>query len=92
MRSDAQLLEAVNVGAEIQLGGKNAVSAAVAGQERNFAAFQRAQDVGVRRLAERASCRRTSLTLVRPGIEYSPLPPMIPISACGKGLLGSFED
>jgi len=29
------------------------------------------------------------LTLVRPGIEYNPLPPMIPISACAKGLLGS---
>src|SRR5450755_163829 len=36
--------------------------------------------------------RRTSLTLVRPGIEYSPLPPMIPISACAKGLLGVTSD
>src|ERR1700737_3280057 len=26
----------------------------------------------------------TSFTLLSPGIEYSPLPPMIPISACGK--------
>src|SRR5579864_7854166 len=27
---------------------------------------------------------RTSLTLLNPGIEYSPLPPMIPISACAN--------
>ena len=84
----AELLEAVNVGAEIQLGGQNAVSASVAGQKRNLAAFQRAQDIGVGGLPN-GVFRRTSLTLVRPGMEYSPLPPMIPISACGKGLLGS---
>ena len=49
----AQLLEAINVGPEIQLGGQNAVSAAVTGQERDFTAFQRAQNVGVRGFAER---------------------------------------
>ena len=49
----AQLLKAVNIGAKIQLAGQDAVSAPVTRQERNFAAFQRAQDVGVRGLAER---------------------------------------
>ena len=49
----AQLLEAINIGAEIQFAGKNAVPASVTRQERHFAALQRAQDIGVGRLAER---------------------------------------
>ena len=49
----AQLLKSVNIGAKIQLAGENAVSPPVARQECNFAAFERPQDVGIRRLAER---------------------------------------
>ncbi len=38
---DAELLQAVDVGAEVELGGEDAVSAAVAGEESDFAAFER---------------------------------------------------
>ena len=49
---DAELLETVNVGAEIQLRGKNAMPTAMARQKRNFAAFERAQNIGVGRVTE----------------------------------------
>ena len=49
---DSELFEAVNVGAKIQFRGKNAVSTSVARQECNLAAFERAQNIGVRRVAE----------------------------------------
>ena len=51
---DAQLLEAVNVGAEIQFAGKDAMAAPVTRQESDLAALERAADVGVRRRAERS--------------------------------------
>ena len=59
------------------------MTAAVPRKKRHFAALQRAQNIGVRRIAE----RRLMLHFLRhrePGMVYSPLPPMIPISACGK--------
>ena len=49
---DSELFEAVNVGAEVQLGGKDAVAASVTGEEGDFASGERAEDVGVRRRAE----------------------------------------
>ena len=45
---DAELLEAVDVGAEVQLAGQDAVAASVPRQEGDAAAFQRAQDVSLR--------------------------------------------
>src|SRR5437016_5979423 len=51
----AQLLEAVNVGAEIEFTGKNAVSSCMTRQKSDLAALQRAADVGVGRRAERSS-------------------------------------
>ena len=49
---DAELLEGVDVGAEVQLRGQNAVAAAVAGEEGDLAAFQFAEDEGVGWVAE----------------------------------------
>ena len=49
----AQLLEGVDIGAEVQLGRQNAMAAAVARQKGDFAALELAQHKGVRRLAER---------------------------------------
>ena len=49
---DAKLLEAVNVGAEIQLGGEDAMAASVTGEESNFASGESAEDIGVRGCAE----------------------------------------
>ena len=49
---DAELLEGIDIGAEVQLRGKNAVAAAMAGQEGDFAAFQFAQHEGVGGIAE----------------------------------------
>ena len=43
----------MNIGAEIEFAGKNAVSARVARQKGHFAALERAADVGVGRRAER---------------------------------------
>src|SRR6185295_18641111 len=50
---DSQHLEAVDVGAVVDLGGQQAMAAAVAGQKGHGAAFQLAEDIGVRRNAER---------------------------------------
>ncbi len=50
---DSQLLESVNVGAKIQLARQEFVAARVARQESNFAPFERAQNVCVRRIAKR---------------------------------------
>ena len=50
---DAELLEAMNVGAEIEFAGQEAVAASVARQKSDLAAFERAADVGVGRRAER---------------------------------------
>ena len=50
---DAEFLEGVNVGAEVQLGGKNAMAAAVAREKGDFAALELAEDKGVRWIAER---------------------------------------
>ena len=47
---DAELFEAVNIGSEIQLGRKNAMSASVTRQEGDPAALERAQDISIRRL------------------------------------------
>jgi hypothetical protein len=52
---DPELLEAVNVGAEIQFTGKNAVPACVTRQKSDLAAFKRATDLGIGRRAERSS-------------------------------------
>ncbi len=50
---DAEFLEGVDVGAEVQFRRKDAVAAAVAGEEGDLAAFEFAEHEGVRRLAER---------------------------------------
>src|SRR4029077_6701669 len=50
---DSQELEAEDVGAVVELGGEQAVAAAVARQEGDGAAVELADDVRVRRLAER---------------------------------------
>src|SRR6516162_3588494 len=50
----AQLFEAVNVGAEVQFGGQEAMSASVARKERDFPPFECAENIGVRRIAERS--------------------------------------
>src|SRR5580698_8984356 len=50
---DAQLFEAVNVSAKIQLAGQNVMAASVAGEECNLPAFQRAADVSVGGRTER---------------------------------------
>ena len=47
-----ELLEAINIGAKIQFGGKNAMAASMPRQECDFAPFESAQDVSVRRFAE----------------------------------------
>ena len=49
---DAELLESINIGAEIQFRGEDAMSASVARQKSDLAAFERAQDIGVGRVAE----------------------------------------
>ena len=49
---DAELFESINVGAEIQFAGQDAVAASVAGEEGDLAAFQRAENIGVGGLAE----------------------------------------
>src|SRR6266571_2226323 len=51
---NSELLEAVNVRAEVQLAGQNAVSAPVPGQKGDFLSFERAENVSVRRRAERS--------------------------------------
>ena len=50
---DAERLEAVDVGPEVQLGRQQPVSGAVPRQKRHALAAQRPDDVGRRRLAER---------------------------------------
>ena len=50
---DSQLFESVNVRAEIQFAGKNAVSAGVAGQECDFATFKSAANISVGGRAKR---------------------------------------
>jgi hypothetical protein len=50
---DSQRLEAVDVGAVVELGRRQPVAASVARQEGDRAPVQLADDVGVRRLAER---------------------------------------
>ena len=49
---DAELLEGVDVGAEVQLGGQDAMAAAVAGEKGDLAAFQLAENESVRGLAK----------------------------------------
>ena len=49
---DAELLERVDVGAEVELGGKDAMAAAVAGEKGDLAALELAEDKGVRGRAE----------------------------------------
>ena len=49
---DAELLEPVNIGAEVELAGRDAVAAAVTGQEGDGPAVELAYHVGVRGLAE----------------------------------------
>ncbi len=51
---DAEFLEGVDVGAEVQFRRKNAMPAAVARQESNLAAFEFAENEGVGRVAERS--------------------------------------
>ena len=50
---DAEFFECVDVGAEVQLRGQNAMAATVTSEEGHFAAFEVAEDKRVRRLAER---------------------------------------
>ena len=49
----AELFESMNIGAEIQFTGKNSVTAPMAGEKSNLAAFERAQHIWVGRRAER---------------------------------------
>src|SRR5580704_5153049 len=49
---DAKLLHGVHVGAEIDLAGQDAVSAAMAREEGHTLPFQHAEHDGIRRLAE----------------------------------------
>jgi hypothetical protein len=51
---DAELLKTVNIGAEIQFGWKQAMTAPVAGKESNFASSKSSQDVGIGRIAKRS--------------------------------------
>ena len=44
---DAELLEGINVGAEVELGGKDAMAAAVAREKGDLAAFELAENEGV---------------------------------------------
>src|SRR5579872_241819 len=50
---DAELLESVNIGAEVEFAGRQNVSATVPGEECDFSAFERSADIGVGRGAER---------------------------------------
>ncbi len=50
---DAEFLEGVDVGAEVEFRGQNAMAAAVAREEGDFAAFQFAENEGVGWIAER---------------------------------------
>ncbi len=49
---DAELFEGVNVGAEVELGGQDAMAAAVAREKSDLAALELAEDEGVGRRAE----------------------------------------
>ena len=49
---DAEFLEGVNIGAEVELGGKNAMAAAVAREKGDLAAFELAENEDVRGRAE----------------------------------------
>ena len=49
----AEFFERIDVGAEIQFGGQDAVAAAVTGEEGDFAAFQFTEDERVRGVAKR---------------------------------------
>src|SRR5215469_8424351 len=51
---DAELLESVDIGAEVEFGWKNSVAASVACEEGDLAAFEHAANVGVGRSAERS--------------------------------------
>jgi hypothetical protein len=79
----SQLLKAVNVGAEIQFAGEKFVAAGMAREKRHLAALERAQNVGIRRIAK-GSLLLTSCASLKPGMWYRPLPPIMPISACCK--------
>ena len=65
---DAELLEAVNVGAEVQLAGQDAVAASVTREEGHAAALQRAENISLRRRAE-GSFNRKARVSVSPGME-----------------------
>ena len=73
MRSAPELLEAMNVGAEIQFAGQDAVAASMARQKRNFAAFQRTADVSVGRRAE-GRFHAYFFHLAQPGHGVEPAP------------------
>ncbi len=49
----AELLEGIDIGAEVQLRGQDAMATSVARQEGNLAPFQFAQNKGIGRLAKR---------------------------------------
>ena len=66
---DAKFFEGVDIGAEVQLRGQNAVAAAMAREESDFAAFQFAQHEGVGWIAEGRLDALFMLTLVNPGME-----------------------
>ena len=51
---DPELLQAQDVGAKVQLAGKNAMSPAMPRQKCYFASFQGAQNIGIRRAAKRS--------------------------------------
>ena len=65
---DSQLLEAVNVRAEIQFAGQKSVPAPMARQKGDFASFERAQNIGVGRIAKRSLLPQFAATSVNPGM------------------------
>ncbi len=52
---DAELLEPVNIGAEVESAGQDAVATSVASQECDLAAFKGAADIGIGRAAKRGA-------------------------------------
>ena len=86
---DAELLEAVDVGAEVQLGRHHAVAGAVTRQERHALAAQRRRArSGAEGSPNGVVDRHISSRSVSPAMSYRPLPPMMPIWA-GMTLLVS---
>ena len=73
---NAQRLEGVDVGAVVDLGGRDMVTDAMPGEEGNLNAIQRAGDDGGRWLSEGGGKFMLG-DVLNPGMLYSPEPPMM---------------